>query len=152
MVQAVHAETARRNRESPKRVHDFIFWRTDYVGSQSSKDHGVTDIPQAYLIDMGVNGTIPPHFHQVDQFQILVGGSGSLGRNKPSLIALHYVDHHTAYGPVMSGPCGLTLFTMRVQSDPGGIYLHDPGYKERLKPTPKRYLQVEGIALTSEPV
>jgi hypothetical protein len=149
MIQAVNSEIAKQSRHPPKLVHGHTEWRTDYLGKRVKQ---IENSPQAYIADIDSNGSIPPHFHQVDQFQVLVAGSGSLGRTVAPLIALHYVDHHTAYGPINAGPCGLSVFTVRAQSDPGGIFLHKPGYKDFLKPTKKRYLLADNIRLSTEPV
>lgn len=99
---------------------------------------------------MDVNGVIVPHFHRVNQFQIMVSGHGSIGRNALPLVGLHYADRHTAYGPINAGAYGLGFFTIRAQSDPGAIYLHQPGYKDFLKPSKKRYLTAEHIGLSTE--
>jgi hypothetical protein len=124
-------------------------WQTNFIGEPATQ---IEDRPQAELTEMTPNETIYAHFHQVDQFQVLVAGGGSMGRNTVSLLALHYVDHHTAYGPINAGPLGLSFFTLRARADPGSIYLHKPGYKEFLKPTKKRYLLSENIMTSTEPV
>lgn len=120
-------------------------WYIDYLGGPVQ---AVSDAPQCNLIEMGAGQTIVPHFHAVDQFQIFVQGSGSLGRHQLAMLALHYTDHHTAYGPIHAGPGGLALFTLRAQSDPGAIYIDKPGYREHLRPSPRRYLIGENLALS----
>ena len=128
-------------------------WRTDYFGGASGNRAGVDrNTPQAFLVDMKPENTIKPHFHDTDQFQVLVAGSGKLGRHVVPILALHYVDHHTGYGPIISGRGGLSFFTIRARRDSGPIYLHDSNHKEFLKPSKKRYLVVENIALSTEPV
>jgi hypothetical protein len=122
-------------------------WYTDYMGNQ--KPEGIEDAPQSHYTEMDANGVIVPHFHQVNQFQIFVSGTGSIGRNALPLIGLHYADRHTAYGPINAGPGGLGLFTLRAQSDPGAIYLSQPDFRSFLKPSKKRYLLAENIALST---
>lgn len=124
-------------------------WYIDYIGEKVQQ---VEDRPEANLIEMDSNQTVVPHFHQVNQFQIMASGSGSLGRNSLGMVALHYVDNNTAYGPIKSGPYGMTLFTIRAQSDPSATYLHQPGYKEALKPSRRRYIIAENITPSVEAV
>ena len=154
MVQAIAGEQALKGRRIIKsggtgEAH----WRTDFLGTRSDgeiKDHQ----PQAFLIEMQGNETIVPHFHAVDQFQVFVSGTGSLGRGKDAAqpLAVHYADHHTGYGPINAGPRGYSYFTLRARSDSGAVYLHQPGYREKLKPSCKRHGIAAGIALSTEPV
>jgi hypothetical protein len=90
----------------------------------------------------------------VDQFQVFVSGSGSLGRNQEGAqpLSVHYADHHTGYGPINAGPQGYSYFTLRARSDSGAVYLHKPGYREKLKPSPKRHGIAAGLTLSTEPV
>src|SRR5690348_13864030 len=100
MVQAVSSEIAKRNRQQETtRGSQRTQWRIEYLGTRSNKIEGE---PQAFIAEMDANGTVKPHFHQVDQFQVLVDGSGTLGRSPAPVIALHYADHHTAYGPIVA--------------------------------------------------
>lgn len=126
-------------------------WRTDFIGQRGD---GVTrEEPQAFLIEMSANEVIVPHFHEVDQFQVFVSGSGSLGRQAATgPVAIHYADHHTGYGPINASAQGFSYFTLRARTDPGAVYLHKPGYRERLKPSKKRHGVAEGISLSTEPV
>jgi hypothetical protein len=96
---------------------------------------------------------IVPHFHEVDQFQVFVSGSGSLGRQAAAgPLAVHYADHHTGYGPINASAQGFSYFTLRARTDPGAVYLHKPGYRERLKPSKKRHGVADGLSLSTEPV
>lgn len=128
-------------------------WRTDFIGRRGNGETVGSD-PQAFLVEMSPNEVIVPHFHVVDQFQVFVAGGGSLGRNKAVAhpVAVHYADHHTGYGPINAGPQGFSYFTLRAKTDPGAVYLHKPGYRERLKPSGKRHGVAEGITLSTEPV
>jgi hypothetical protein len=150
VIQAINGETARQQRQVVKnKGTGRSQWRIDYLGTRTAT---VEDRPHVFLVEMDPGGRIRPHFHQVDQFQVFVAGSGSLGRNAVPLISLHYADHHTAYGPIEAGPFGLSLFTIRAKCDTGSIYVDKPGYKELLKPTKKRYVLKENIGLSTEPV
>jgi hypothetical protein len=152
MVQAVAGETALRGRRVIKsRGTGEEHWRTDFLGRQGNGG-AILNEPQAFLIEMHAGESILPHFHEVDQFQVFVAGSGGLGRQAAGLIAVHYADHHTGYGPINAGPHGYSYFTLRAQSDPGAHYLHRPGYREALRPSPKRHGIADGITLSTEPV
>ncbi len=125
-------------------------WRTDYIGTSSTG--AGSDRPQAFLIEMKAEETILPHYHEVDQFQVFVAGSGALGRHEVPTCAVHYTDHHTGYGPIKAGPHGYSYFTLRARTDPGAKYLHQPGYRESLKPSRKRHGTAAGVMLTTAPV
>jgi hypothetical protein len=152
MVQAVAGETALKGRRIIKsRGTGEEHWRTDFLG-RPGDGGAIKEEPQAFLIEMHADETIMPHFHEVDQFQVFVAGSGGMGREAAATLAVHYADHHTGYGPIVAGPLGYSYFTLRARSDPGAHYLHKPGYREALKPSRKRHGVAAGIALSTEPV
>ncbi len=151
MVQAVAGEQALTGRRVIKsRGTGEEHWRTDYLGKPG--DGQLKNEPQAFLVEMHANETIVPHFHEVDQFQIFVAGSGGLGRHPHGVLAVHYADHHTGYGPINAGPLGYSYFTLRAKSDPGAHYLDRPGYREALKPSAKRHGVADNVTLSTEPV
>lgn len=151
MITAVAAEAVLKNRYVIKsNGTGEEHWRTDYLGKRSTGTGAAS--PQAFLIEMQANETILPHFHEVDQFQVFVAGSGALGRHDVATCAVHYTDHHTGYGPINAGPQGYTYFTLRAETDPGAKYLHKPGYREALKPSGKRHATAGGLTLTTAPV
>jgi hypothetical protein len=123
-------------------------WRSDYIGHRGQ----LSSEPEAFLIEMSPSETLLPHFHAVDQFQIFVAGSGELGRQSIGPLTVHYADHHTAYGPIVSSPFGLSYFTLRPSTDPGAKYLNKPGYREALRPSVKRHSTQVGLMLSTEPV
>lgn len=150
MIQAINGEAVKQGRQTVRnKGTGRSQWRIDYMGTRTQQ---VEDRPHVFLVEMDAGGSIRPHFHQVDQFQVFVSGNGSLGRSAVPLIALHYADHHTAYGPIEAGPLGLSFFTIRAKCDPGSIYVDKPGYKELLKPTKKRYVLKENVGLSTAPV
>lgn len=149
MVQALSYQTANAARRTGTSSNGQRRWYSDYFGKLVDQ---IEDRPQSHYTEMDANGVIVPHFHAVDQFQVMVSGNGSIGRNALPLVGLHYADRYTAYGPINAGPHGLGLFTVRAKSDPGAIYLHQPGYKERLRPSKKRYLIAHDIPLSTEGV
>ncbi|TKA00305.1 hypothetical protein [Actinacidiphila oryziradicis] len=71
--------------------------------------------PQAYLVEQR-NYVLRPHFHPVDQFQILYGAPGALfGRWPVGGLVAHYADAHTVYGPLTGGDPPLRYFTLRAE-------------------------------------
>ncbi|MFJ8659368.1 hypothetical protein [Streptomyces sp. NPDC093795] len=82
----------------------------DYFGGAASASG-----PQAYLVEQR-NYVLRPHFHPVDQFQILCGAPGSLfGRRPVGELDVHYADAHTVYGPLTGGDPPLRYFTLRAE-------------------------------------
>jgi hypothetical protein len=70
--------------------------------------------PQVYLVDLPEAGsTIDPHFHDVDQYQVVVRGGGRLGPGPTGPVAFHYADAYTPYGPIIGDKDGIGFFTIR---------------------------------------
>jgi hypothetical protein len=152
MIQAISSDVALQKRIARKsKLSDEMHWRTPFIGSGSSG--AIRDEPQAFLLEMNANEVLRQHFHQVNQFQIFVSGSGSMGRTTDPLapIVVHYSDHHTGYGPITAGPQGYGYFTLRAQTDAGATYIGEPGYREMLKPSRKRHFTVP-LVLSIAPV
>ena len=153
MVQAINGPQAIAGRISvtSKLSPDAAYWRSGYMGGRPSGV--VVDDPQAFLLEMSAQQKLVAHFHEVDQFQIFVGGSGVIGRNKPATMAntMHYADHHTAYGPIVASAQGFSYFTLRAQTDAGAVEIDKPGYREKLKPSKKRHFLSE-MVLSTAPV
>jgi len=111
--------------------------------------------PQAYIVDQDPATVVEPHYHQCEQWQVVVQGEGTLGRYAVKPIALHYTDPYTAYGPIRpSEGARVAYFSMRAKSDVGAQYLHKPGMKEAMKPSRRRFLLVDPdkVGLTPPPV
>jgi len=152
MIQAVSGTEALQRRAPRKsKLSDSVHWRTPFIGGGSSGE--IRNEPQAFLLEMNANEVLRQHFHQVDQFQIFVSGSGRMGRTADALapIVVHYSDHHTGYGPIAAGPQGYGYFTLRAQHDGGATYIGEPGYRDRLKPSRKRHFTVP-VVLSIAPV
>jgi hypothetical protein len=75
--------------------------------------------PDAYVIEQGPGEVLGPHFHRADQFQVIVGGSGKLGREAVRPFVVHYAGAFTPYGPIEPGPQGIGYMTLRATYDPG---------------------------------
>jgi hypothetical protein len=128
-------------------------WGTEFFGPRTSR--AVAPGPQATMTEMNANETIVPHFHGTTQFQIFAAGFGKIGRGGDTLqpLTLQYKDHHTAYGPVVAGPQGLTFMALRIRTgDSAPVYLDKPGYREKLKPSKRRNLISSPVGLSIEPV
>lgn len=117
------ARPARRALDKPQ----FVGFVTDLIVS----DAQARPRPQAFLVEQSAHWTLPTHFHLRHQFQLVVGGSGSIGRNPLEPLSVHYASPHSGYGPIVSGGEGLAYLTLRVMSDVGAWYL--PESREQLQ-------------------
>jgi len=100
-------------------------WNTVYIGANRhtlppDKKHPADDAlcPMAFLVEKGPGAVTRPHFHQADQFQVVVAGRGMLGDHEFSDGAVHYTDAYSAYGPIVAGKSGIWWFTLRNRWDP----------------------------------
>lgn len=104
-------------------------WRTVFL--EPDPDNLAT--PHAFLVE-GVPGrVIRPHFHENDQYQVIVHGGGVLGKHELSINAVHFSRKHTPYGPIVFGKEGLGFLTLRAHKDPGAQYIDVPETKEKLQ-------------------
>jgi hypothetical protein len=127
-------------------------WGSSYFGPRYSTTE-ISPGPQSLMTQMCANETILPHFHGVAQFQIFPSGSGVLGKTEVRPLMLQYKDHHSAYGPLAAGPLGLTFISLRNRTgDSHPVFLKDPGYREKLKPSKRRNWVSSNIALSTEAV
>lgn len=91
--------------------------------------------PQAFLVDLPTEGsTIHPHFHDIDQFQVVVGGGGRLGPGPASPVAFHYADAFTPYGPIIGGEKGISFYTIRAACSTGYFPMPEARHKIQGKP------------------
>lgn len=132
MILATSPEEARPTRHEGVLYNGTRYWRSDYMGYPGS-GHAA---PQAFLVEQAPGSVVPPHFHETNQFQVVVKGNGKLGRHELGPYAVHYAGGHTAYGPINASPEGLYYFTLRAHSDPGAKFL--PESKDKLKRIPRR--------------
>lgn len=97
-----------------------------YIGTAGALVPG----PQAFLVEIG--GTVEPHFHDVDQFQVVVYGKGRLGKKQLVPISIHYADAFTPYGPIISDD-GLAYFTLRSAASAGFFAMPGSGDKRQYR-------------------
>lgn len=127
-------------------------WGSSYFGPRYSTIE-VSSGPQALMTQMAADETILPHFHGVAQFQIFPSGAGMMGKTEVRPLSLQYKDHHSAYGPLLAGPHGLTFIALRNRiGDSAPVYLSKPGYREKLKPSKRRNWISPHLSLSTRPV
>ncbi len=93
--------------------------------------------PVAFLVEKKAHGIVPPHFHEVNQFQVIVEGHGKLGKAEARPFTVHYTNGFTGYGPITAEEEGISFFTLRNQFDSGAKYF--PQDRPLMKPAPKRH-------------
>ena len=122
---------------------DGHFYTTQFI-YHSGERHGA---PNVFMIESSQNRVLDTHFHDVDQFQIVVGGGGSLGRHKLTPYSIHFARAFTPYGPLVSGPgAGVSYVTLRARQCPTGGAQRLPEFRAKLDNMPGRHpWQVTGI-------
>ncbi|MEM9683507.1 MAG: hypothetical protein AAF942_09595 [Pseudomonadota bacterium] len=101
--------------------------RRSYIGEPGSMAEG----PQAFLVERPYpNPRVAPHFHDVDQFQVIVAGDGHMGKKEVRPITFQYADAFTPYGPIVGRDDGINFFTIRAVASGG--YFPMPGSKQRM--------------------
>jgi hypothetical protein len=143
---AAEARAARRWVEVPNEGGAFL---RDYFGRATAAAFtgGTPPVhampcPQAFLVEQNPNQVARPHFHLVDQFQVVVAGAGLLGKRPVGGIGVHYANAHTPYGPIEAGPNGLHYLTLRNRWDTTRAHMMPESRAEQAK-TPRRHLLVE---------
>jgi hypothetical protein len=81
--------------------------------------------PQSLIARQAPGWVLPVHFHMQHQFQVVLRGSGRLGKHVLTPGTVHYTSPQSAYGPIVAGDEGLDYFTLRVLTDKGAWYLPD---------------------------
>jgi hypothetical protein len=102
--------------------------RGKYVEGNETNDNGM---PQGFLVYQPPGSVTPPHFHETNQFQVFVDGTGSMGKYAAAPLTVQYASGHTPYGPIVAGEEGVRYFTLRQQWDPGAKYM--PQSRGKLK-------------------
>ena len=101
--------------------------RGTYVEGNEANDNGH---PQGFLVSQPPGSVTPPHFHETNQFQVFVGGSGRLGKRRADPVTVQFAGGHTPYGPIAAEDRGIRYFTLRQAWDPGAKYM--PAMRGRL--------------------
>ena len=95
--------------------------------------------PMAFLVEKDPHAVTKPHFHEADQYQVVVQGGGRLGTHDVGTVAVHYTDAWSAYGPIVAADEGISWFTLRNTWDSGARYM--PAAREQLRAARVRNFQ-----------
>lgn len=118
------AKAGRKERQTPTGTA----WRTNFI----TPDDDNPDSAQAFLVEGTPGREIRSHFHDHDQYQVIVSGDGVLGKHQLQVNAVHFSRRHTPYGPIVFGQ-GMGFLTLRAQKDQGAQYLDEPEKLQKLK-------------------
>lgn len=89
---------------------DGVGRRRDYFGTSGN----ITTNAQGFLVERPyANARIDPHFHDVDQYQVVVAGDGRIGKKEVRAVTFQYADAYTPYGPIVARDDGISFFTLR---------------------------------------
>ncbi len=111
--------------------------RHGYIGEPGQ----LTQAAQAFLVVRPFAGArIEPHFHDVDQFQIIVDGDGKIGKKAVRPVTFQYADAFTPYGPIVANE-HLSFFTLR--NIASGGFWEMPGNKASMPGRAGR--NIEGV-------
>jgi hypothetical protein len=105
--------------------------------------------PMAFLVEQPPGSVVQTHFHEANQFQIVVAGGGRLGSHAVEPVSVHYTNAYSAYGPIAAGPDGLQYLTLRNGYDRGARYL--PDAREELRGVRRRFREAVGEPAASAP-
>jgi hypothetical protein len=164
MIIATATAQAAPSRFSRPTVEGPLIWRSEYFGPPPSPPNaasidpnsgqfvpyappgpGEVRLPQAFLVEQEPGAVVHPHFHHVDQFQVVVGGGGTIGKHAVAPVSAHFAGAHTGYGPIVPGPDGLQYFSLRASADSTGAqYL--PAARGRMRPGPRRNVFAPPVA------
>ena len=134
----MHAVATSEARIKQVNVEGGVGQRHGYIGEPGQLNQAA----QAFLVVRPFAGArIEPHFHDVDQFQVIVAGDGRIGKKAVRPITFQYADAFTPYGPIVANDKGLSFFTLRNIAS-GGFWAM-PGNKQRMPGRAGR--NIEGI-------
>jgi hypothetical protein len=126
-------------------------WHTTYIGqNRNTLKEGeappAADIvyPMAFLVEKDPAAIVKPHFHQADQYQVIVQGGGKMGVHDVGSVAVHYTDAYSAYGPIIAAEEGIAWFTLRNAWDPGARYM--PAERQLLREARAKFQHRESTA------
>ena len=133
------------------------FWLTSYIGANRYTPDAAGPpepgeiYPMAFLVEQDAGAVVGAHYHQADQFQVIVAGSGRLGRHDVATGEVHFAGAWSAYGPLAAGREGLQYFTLRNGWDPGARYMEFPENRSALRARPRRHRESVGtVAATAD--
>jgi len=131
------AETARASRRRGE-SNGSTYWVTTFLGAnrhtlpKGTPEPAEEEIyPMAFLVEQDPGKVVQPHWHQADQFQVVVGGKARMGTHDVAGVAVHFTSRYSAYGPIVASEEGVNYFTLRNGWDPGAKYM--PGARQELR-------------------
>ncbi|MDX2155068.1 MAG: hypothetical protein SFW09_01045 [Hyphomicrobiaceae bacterium] len=153
LIVTSRAEAKARSRQVHVNGRDYTI--DEYVGSAPKRGHYVAGNeanddgrPQGFLVHKPANAVTPAHFHEPNQFQVFVGGSGRMGAFPAAPLTVQYANGHTPYGPIVASDEGVMYFTLRQRWDPGAKYL--PASRDLLRKGNQR-TRIKGGIGVAEP-
>lgn len=115
-------------RRKERQVPTGTAWRTSFIDPDENNPASA----QAFLVEGTAGRVIKPHFHDHDQYQVVVSGGGVLGKHPLQVNAVHFSRRHTPYGPIIFGEQQLGFLTLRAHQDGGAQYIDDPEKRSKL--------------------
>jgi hypothetical protein len=146
MTMTAPADTARANRRRGSAPDGVTFWHTLYLGTtRYNMAPGTPDpdasalFPMAFLVEQDAGSTASAHYHQQDQFQLVVSGHAMMGLHEVRPLSVHFSGAHTAYGPIRASQDeGVWYFTLRNGFDPGARFMAKVKNRIALRSIPGR--------------
>lgn len=88
-----------------------------FVTNWMSRADAADPEPNIYELEISSDFIQPPHFHQSEEFQLIIEGSGTINSESFQAGSLHYAAPYSAYGPFAPGVDGIKYLTIRMSSD-----------------------------------
>jgi len=108
-------------RRRVRMITDYQFHKGEWM--ETNEDPVLS--PTVFLVEQPPNATLYSHWHGENQFQVMVQGSGSIGKEQLRPFTVHYAGAYTGYGPIVSGDEGLSYFTIRSVFEVGSMRTMD---------------------------
>ncbi len=151
MVQAVSPDAARPRRRDvvangvPATLTTYFGSNWTLAGPDAPPPPGPEVLyPMAFLVEQAANTTVQAHYHAANQWQVVVGGGGRMGKHEVAPVVVHYSNAFSSYGPLVSGEAGLHYFTLRNGYDPGAQYI--PAARDRLRQVKRQFREAKHLA------
>ncbi|MES2537122.1 MAG: hypothetical protein V4632_14760 [Pseudomonadota bacterium] len=133
---ASHAEKRRRQVV----VEGNVFYKSEWL--ETDQDPILS--PTVFMVEQPPDTTLYAHFHAENQFQVFVEGEGRIGSHAIRAVTVHYAGAYTGYGPLISGPEGLSYFTIRSVFETGTMPVTD---RSKMVRGPKRHFSTDPMPL-----
>lgn len=101
--------------------------------------------PQAYYVEQPPQATVPPHYHDTNQYQVFLHGHAVFGKKPVVPLAVHYANGHTPYGPIITKDRATHYLTLRNEWDSGGKTM--PDSRPTLRKVRRRFRMIEDLEL-----